>query len=750
MTVKLENLLCNNPVPLPLQQQFLERLLPDEQPLFALVGDMRSDATYGDTALLVTDRRILCVDETSPNGGFSFERDPLPALEVKRLYGNAILLVDKKIALRFSFALVAFMEAAVSFLEAVRDGADTEQELETFRYVLEKERSTCPKCGRNLPHPGAVCIHCMGKGKLLRRLWEYISLQKGRLLFSLLLSMLTAAAALVPPYITKLLVDEVIPDRNLKLLFMVVGVLFGVYLAQNVLGAIRAANMRLAGDRIVEKLRNDVYSKAQYLPVEFYDKTSSGSMFSRISGDAGNINTFILRITQEGVVHLFQMIGIMIIMLALNWELALLSLLPVPLVAIGARLFSKQIKPRYRRIWQRWSSVLSVLSDSLPGIRVIKTFTGEGRAIEKFRRYNAAWFSEEKRAIPITSIFPHAVTFFITCGSLLIWGVGGQWVINGTGDISLGLLVSFISYAGMFYTPVNFFANLSDTFQQTLTSAERLLDILDAEPEKNFGAGHTLPYMKGRIEFRHVCFSFDKTTRTLDDINLVIEPGDIVGIVGTTGSGKSTLINLLMRFYDDYEGQILVDGKDIRTIDLASYRSLIGFVQQDPLMFRDTVFQNIAFSKPDAQIEEVIHAADVANAHGFIAKMPDAYDTVLGERGAGLSGGERQRLSIARAVLKNPSVLIFDEATAAVDSETEHLIQDAIERLIVGRTTLMIAHRLSTLRRANKIVVVDKGRIIEFGSHDELMALNGKYRKLIEIQNVSEEIRRRNSEERFE
>ena len=337
----------------------------------------------------------------------------------------------------------------------------------------------------------------------------------------------------------------------------------------------------------------------------------------------------------------------------------------------------------------------------------------------------------------------------MTCGSLLIWFIGGRQVINGTG-LSTGTLVSFISYAGMFYGPVNFFAGMNDSYQHAMTSAERILDIIDAEPEQNFGKGNLIKHLEGKIEFKNVNFSFDKTKKTLNNINLVIEPGDIVGIVGTTGSGKSTLVNLLMRFYDNYEGDILVDGQNIKEIDLQSFREKIGYVQQEPLMFRDTIFKNIAYSRPDAHVEEVIHAADVANAHGFIAKLPDAYDTMLGERGTGLSGGERQRLSIARAVLKNPSMLIFDEATAAVDSETEHLIQEAIERLISGRTTLMIAHRLSTLRKANKIIVIDKGEVIEFGSHDELMALEGKYFKLIEIQSLSEKIRKNKEEENFE
>jgi ATP-binding cassette subfamily B protein len=256
--------------------------------------------------------------------------------------------------------------------------------------------------------------------------------------------------------------------------------------------------------------------------------------------------------------------------------------------------------------------------------------------------------------------------------------------------------------------------------------------------------------MHGKIEFRNVSFSYDRSKKTLSNISFVIEPGEIVGIVGTTGSGKSTIINLLMRFYDGHDGTILIDDVDIRDIDMEYYRGQIGYVQQEPMMFHDTIYNNIAYGAPNAHVEQVIHAADVANAHEFIARMPDAYDTVLGERGTGLSGGERQRLSIARAVLKNPSILFFDEATASVDSETEALIQSAIERLIRGRTTIMIAHRLSTLRKANKIIVVDKGEIIEMGTPEELLAKKGKYWRLIQIQKMSDQVKKSKEEENFE
>jgi ATP-binding cassette subfamily B protein len=331
-------------------------------------------------------------------------------------------------------------------------------------------------------------------------------------------------------------------------------------------------------------------------------------------------------------------------------------------------------------------------------------------------------------------------------GGMAVLGVSGASV----GEITAGVLVSFISYASMFYEPVNFFANLNDSYQQALSSAERIFDILDAEAEHDFGKGNVLPEVKGKIEFKNVSFSFDRTKKVLKNINLVIEPGDIVGIVGTTGSGKSTLVNLFLRYYDHYDGKILLDDVDIRKIDMEFFRSSIGFVQQEPMMFHDTIFNNIAYGDKRYGVDQVIAAADIANAHQFIVRQPDGYDSVLGERGVGLSGGERQRISIARAVLKSPSILVFDEATASVDSETEHLIQEAIERLISGRTTIMIAHRLSTLSKANKIVVVDNGSIIECGTPEELMALKGKYYRLVQIQTMSDKVKEDKAKERFE
>ncbi len=731
------------------------QLCDGEKVLFAVVGDLSLFEKYAVSTLLITSRRAVIVDENHDNGFFSAAFSDIEKVSVKRMYGNARMNFTMKsgeevTVFRYTYAVAELCDVAAAYIEAIGRGEDETEQLEIVKAAYEKKMRVCPKCGRTLIRPGAECIKCQSKGKIVSKLFKYVKPQGVLLIFALIMSMCSTALALLPPSLTQRLVDDVLPNGKQNDLITIVLLLLGSYILGTLLNGFRGYMLRIAGDRIVRYMRNDVYEKAQHLPMKFYDKTSTGSVINRISGDTNNLQAFALRISQEIIVQLFMLVGIIIIMFLKDWKLSLLALCPVPIVVLGAKYFSRKIAPFYRRIWKRWAAVSSVLTDTIPCVRVVKSFAGEERATEKFKKYNDEWYKVDTSSAKITNAFPALVSFVVTCGSLLIWGVGGTWAIKGIGGLTPGLLVAFLSYVSMFYGPVNFFAYLSDSYQGALASAERVLDILDAEPEPDFGKGNCPEKIKGKIEFRNVNFSFDRAKKTLSDINLTIEPGDIVGIVGTTGSGKSTMINLLMRFYDNYEGEILLDGQNIKDIDMGYYRSKIGYVQQEPMMFSDTIFNNIAYGVPDAHVEQVINAADVANAHDFIILQPDGYDSMLGERGVGLSGGERQRISIARAVLKNPSILVFDEATASVDSETENQIQEAIERLIYGRTTLMIAHRLSTLRKANKIVVVDKGRIIECGSHDELMALKGKFYRLIQIQSMSEQVSKQKSEENFE
>lgn len=732
-----------------------DRLFEKEKPLITVVGDLELKGKYSESAICIFSDRIYSFDVGLENGYSELDFSEIKETKVKRLYGNAMFYADlkngKRIRLmRFTFASANAADAACDFINAVLEDGFSEELLYPVENTFEKQRCFCHKCGRKLPRPDAECINCKGKGKMITKFARYALPYKKGLIICMLLSIFTTGMSLIPPYITGYMVDTVLPSGQAQMLLKMILVLLGVYILQYTVSGFRSYLLRLTGDRIVMGLKKDIYEKAQYLPMSFYDKTSTGSVINRVNSDTSTIQNFVMKLSQEAVVQLFTLVGILVIMICLNWKLTLFSLLPIPLVVFIGRRFGKRISPKYMRIWRRGAAISTILADTIPGIRVVKAFTNEKSVVKKFDAYCDAWLEEDETVAKISGFFPQLMTFLVTCGTLIIWFSGGSYVISGAEGFSTGLLVSFVSYAGMFYGPVNFFANLNDVYQNTLASAEKILDILDSEPERDFGKGTRPERIEGKIEFKNVNFSFDRSKKVLSNINLTIEPGDVVGIVGTTGSGKSTLINLIMRYYDDYEGEILVDGQDIHSIDMAYYRSQIGFVQQEPLMFKDTVFNNIAYGSPEAHVEQVLQAADIANAHGFISRLPDGYDTLLGERGVGLSGGERQRVSIARAVMKNPSILIFDEATAAVDSETEHLIQEAIERLIRGRTTLMIAHRLSTLRNANKIVVVDKGEIIEFGTPQELLALKGKYYKLIQIQSMGEQLQAKKKEENFD
>ena len=746
--------ITNKPVPRQYEERF-EEVTRGEEVLFIVVGDLDLKGKYADSMLVFTKNGLIAFDRSFDGGVCSIAYNEMESAEVKRLYGNALFRVrfsngKRKPLMRFSYAAAEVADAGAVFVNSLKEHGYSDEDAEVVKSVYLKQRSFCPKCGRKLPSPDAECLNCSGKRKLITKFSGYVKPETKPLIVCMILSVLTTAFSLIPPYITKIMVDDVIPQKSSKRLMAVILLLLGVYVLQYVINGFRAYKLRISGDRIVLNLKKDIYEKAQYLPMSFYDRISTGSVINRVNSDATVIQNFIMKITQEAVIQAFTLVGLIVIMFMMSWRLALFSLIPVPIVVFVGKRFGKVLGPKYMRMWRRSASISSMLADTIPSVRVIKAFTNEQKTVKRFNAYCDEWFKEDKKAAVPSAVFPSVITFLVTCGTLVIWFMGGNLVISGSSEVSLGLLVSFISYASMFYNPVNFFANIGDTYQNTLASAEKILDILDAEPEHDFGQGKELKRMEGKIEFKNVNFAFDRSKKVLSNINLTIEPGDIVGIVGTTGSGKSTLINLLMRYYDEYDGEILVDGINIRDIDLRYYRNSIGFIQQEPLMFRDTIYNNIAYGSADVHVEQVLHAAEVANADGFIRRMPDAYDTMLGERGVGLSGGEKQRVSIARAVLKNPSILIFDEATAAVDSETENLIQGAIERLISGRTTLMIAHRLSTLRKANKIVVVDHGEIIECGTPEELMALKGKYYKLIEIQSMGEQLQKKKAAENFE
>jgi ATP-binding cassette subfamily B protein len=416
---------------------------------------------------------------------------------------------------------------------------------------------------------------------------------------------------------------------------------------------------------------------------------------------------------------------------AMNWKLALLVLIPAPLITLVGMGFWRFVRTLMHRVWQRWGRLNAILNESLSGLRVVRAFAQEQREISRFTQRSSELIGSVITVERTWAMLFATISLFTAMGTLLVWYVGGRQVLGET--MTLGTLMAFLFYLGMFYAPLQSLSWLINWASRSLTAAERLFEILDTPPETDEPDAIPMPRIEGKVEFRNVVFGYEKHRPVLKGISFVVEPGEMVGLVGHSGAGKTTTINLLCRFYDVDEGEILIDGIDIRKIRRSDLRRQIGLVPQDTFLFSGTIAENIAFAKPDATKEEIIRAAKIANAHDFIVtQKPDSYDTQVGERGQALSSGERQRIAIARALLPDPRIIILDEATSQVDVETERQIQEAIERLVKGRTTFAIAHRLATLRSANKLIVLKEGQIAEIGTHDELMQKQGEFYRLVQ------------------
>ncbi|MBC7326948.1 DUF1854 domain-containing protein [bacterium] len=615
----------------------------------------------------------------------------------------------------------------------------------------EEEERRCPKCGLPLPPGSKVCPRCLPKGQVLKRLLTYAKPYKWSLIIAGLISLLITALNLLPIYINRYLMDKVfVPadahfHKNLSMSpaelkslgytlgLMVLALLF-VNILSTALTVLRGRITVRTGQRIVYDLRSSLFKNLQHLSVTFYDRYPTGSLISRITQDTGALQGFLANDVYFFAVNILLLIGISAILLQMNWRLALLTLIPAPFILLLVGFVWGYIYMNFRRLWHRWSRFVSVLSDSLSGIRVVKAFAQEKKEEERFDKRASALFEAATRAEQTQATFTPILSFLISSTSLIVLYFGGRDIVGG--QISTGTLFAFLSALGMLFGPLQVVMNMSNSIANALAASERVFEIMDMEAEELNESEEkvSLPYIYGNVEFRNVTFGYDKHQPILHNINLKVRAGEMVGIVGPSGAGKTTIINLICRFYLPTEGEILIDGVNIKDINLRDLRRQIGLVPQEPFLFRGTIAENIAYSRFDARPEEIIRAAKAANAHHFITYFPEGYDTVVGERGARLSGGERQRIAIARALVHNPRILILDEATSAVDTEAEKQIQEALSRLVRGRTTFAIAHRLSTLRIADRIVVLKGGRIVEQGTNEELLSRDGEYKKLVELQ----------------
>lgn len=684
--------------------------------------------TEGKQYFIVTEHRMLMLSQNKVICEYKLSDCKEIKCEAKVGCGiiTALVEADRICIVRFS------MRHLIRFSYVAR-GAGLLAENKKVKITSSEYEHYCNKCHRALPGTSS-CPRCSGKGVMIKKFWDLCREYRWKLIGISLVMVLASVISIVMPIIQKRFIDDVLANKSGTMSDVAKFVITMLVLTASLIIINVARNWWCVslGARISMDLRTKLYHKIQILSLSFIQKRKPGELMNRVSGDTNYIRRFMEDVFGGMFNVLFMMIGSVILMMSLNVKMTLYTLALIGFVAFFTRLFWHHIHKIFHMQWVRNDKMRSGLQDVISGMRVVKAFGKENEESEKFNALSDSFANIQKRNEVFWAVFFPILIFIMGLGSYIAIYFGGLDVLSN--KMTVGELTQFVTYTGYLYGPLGWMTFLPRNIMQLITSLNRIYDVLDEEPSIKDKKDAKKMKLTGGIDFNDISFGYNSYEPVLENISFKVEQGEMIGLVGASGTGKSTLINLIMRLYDVDSGSILINGVDLRDIRQESLHSGIGVVLQETFLFSGTIINNIRFAKQDATYEEIIHAAKAANAHDFICKMADGYNTYVGEHGYTLSGGERQRIAIARAILNNPQLLILDEATSALDTESEYLIQQALDRLIKGRTTFAIAHRLSTLRNADRIVVIDGHNIVEIGTHNELLEMKGIYYGLVTAQ----------------